>query len=165
MVAKEYLIPGVIALAVIVAVVYLFPTDTRRVKRQFQTLANSVAKTPEETNLIMVRKLNKIKMALAETCQFRDPAHDFSGEYAREEIVQRAAGVRSHFSKLDLKFVDLQVTFPQPGAAAVTTTATVTGTTTEGEAFAETHELECTLQNIEGSWLLTEVTVVEVLQK
>jgi hypothetical protein len=165
MVEKKYLISAIIALIVIIAVVYLFPTETRRVKRQFSSLANSVAKAPDENNLIMVTKLSKIKMALAETCQFHDPVHDFSGAYARDEILQRAAGARSHFSKLDLKFSDLQVIFPQPGTATVTTTATVTGTTTEGDAFNEVHELECTLQKIEGSWLLTAVEVVEVLKK
>jgi hypothetical protein len=162
---RKYLILGLIALIVIIAVVYLFPSETQRVKRQFRSIANSVAKAPDENNLIMVSKLSKIKMALAETCRFTDPAHDFSGAYARDEILQRAAGARAHFSKLDLKFADLQVTFPQPGTAAVTTTATVTGTTTDGDAFNEVHELECTLQKIEGNWLLTEVTVVEVLKK
>jgi len=57
------------------------------------------------------------------------------------------------------------VTFPQVGIATVTTTATVTGTSTEGDALNEIHELQCTLQKSEGSWLMTEVTVVEVLKK
>jgi len=165
MVARKYLISGVIALVVIIAVVYLFPTDTRRVKRQFTTLANAVSKTPAESNLSMVSKLNQIKLALAVTCRFSDPAHEVSGAYPREEIVQRAAGARAHFSKLGLKFADLHVTFPQVGIATVTTTATVTGTATEGDAFNEVHELECILQKSEGNWLVTEVTVVEVLKK
>ena len=50
-------------------------------------------------------------------------------------------------------------------ALELMTTATVTGTTTEGDAFNETHELTCNLQKIEGNWLVTEVTVVEVLKK
>ena len=40
----------------------------------------------------------------------------------------------------------------------------VTDATTEGDALHETHELECTLQKSEGNWLLTEVTMVEVLK-
>jgi hypothetical protein len=165
MVARKYLISGAIALVAIVAVVYFFPTETRRIKRQFTSFAKWVEKTPEESNLSMVSKLNWIKMAFAETCRFRDPAHDFSGEYPREEIVRQAAGARAHFSKLTLKFADLAVTFPQADIANVTTTATATGISTEGDAFEETHELECILQKIEGNWLLTEVTVVEVLKK
>jgi hypothetical protein len=162
---RKYLNLAIIALIVIVAVVYLFPTETSRVKRQFNSLAKSLAKAPDENNLIMISKLSKIKMSLAETCRFTDPAHDFSGTYARDEIVQRAAGARAHFRQLTLKFADLRMIFPQPGTAIVSATATVNGITTDGDDFNEVHELECALQKIEGNWLLTGVTVVEVLKK
>ena len=55
--------------------------------------------------------------------------------------------------------------FVKQAPATITTTVIVTGTSTDSDDLNEIHELTCNLQKIEGNWLLTGVTVVEVLKK
>jgi hypothetical protein len=165
MVEKKYLFMGVVVLAVAIVAIIFFPTETGRVKKQFRSLTKWIAKKPDESNITMALKIKNIKTVFAPTCQLDIPAEDFSGAYSAKEVAQNAAAARSQFSEISLKFYDLEVDFPEEETAKASTTAKLTGFTTEGDAIEETHELECTLQKIEGSWLFTEVEVVEVLKK
>lgn len=165
MVEKKYLFMGVVVLAVAIVAIVLFPTEAGRVKKQFRSLAKWIAKEPDESNITMALKIKNIMTVFAPTCRLDIPAEDFSGTYSAKEVAQNAAVARSHFSEISLKFYDLEVDFPEKGTAKASTTAKLTGITIEGDAIEETHELECTLQKIEDSWLFTEVEVVEVLKK
>ena len=156
---------GVVVLAAAILAIIFFPTEAGRVKKQFRALTKWIAKEPGESNVTLVLKIKNIATVFAPTCKLDIPAQDFSGTYSAREIAQNAAAARSQFSEILLKFYDLDVEFQEEGTAKAFTTAKLTGITTEGDAIDETHELECTLQKIEGTWLFTEVKVVEVLKK
>ena len=166
MVNIKYIIITLLVLVIgITIAVYFFPSEERRVEKQFTSLSKWVSKDPDEKNLTMARKIQNIKSVFAETCKIEAPAEDFSGTYPPEEIARNAVVARSHFSKLALKFYDLEVDFLEEESAKVITTAKLTGTSTDGDLVDETHELECILQKIQDTWLFTEVEVVEVLKK
>ncbi len=166
MVNIKYIIISVLALIIAIAAgIYLFPGDETRIKKQFTSLSKWVSKDPNEKKLAMATKMQNIKSVFAKTCKFEATAAGFSGTYPPDEIATRAIAGRSKFSTFALKFYDLVVNFPEEGTAKVATTARLTGKDTNGDPVDETHELECVLQKIDKTWLISEVEIVEVLKK
>jgi hypothetical protein len=166
MVKIKYTLIGVLMVIIgIVAVLIVFPSEEKKVKKQFNLLAAWVSKSPEENTFIMLQKMKNIGTLFDEHCELKAPDQSLSGSYTREEISTYAANARSHFSQLDLKFYDLHIIFPEGGITKVTLTSRLTGRSTAGELMDETRELECVLKKIETKWLFSEIEVVEVLKK
>ncbi len=154
-----------LVIIIIGAATHLFPTDTRRVKKQFRALEQWAAKDTQENQLVMGRKIQKLRALLAAGIQVEASAYNASGSYDAAEVAQRATMGRSRYSKIALKFYDLEVDILDTQTAKAITTGRLTGTSPEGDEVSETHELECMLQKVEGSWVFSEILVVEVLQK
>jgi hypothetical protein len=166
MVKIKYLFMGVLMVIIgIVVAVTLFPSEEKRVKKQFNLLSEWVSKSPEENAFTMLQKMKNIGTLFDQHCELKVPSESLSGSYTREEISTYSGSARSHFSQLHLKFYDLGVVFPEKGMAKVTLTARLTGKSTAGEQVDETRELECLLKKIERKWLFSQIEVVEVLKK
>jgi len=165
---KHIIIAGLIILIGILVVLYLIPSEEKKVRKQFALLSQYVAKEPGEDLFSMANRVKNIGKLFAEGCEFKiegDPFYSFSGKYTREEVSGYALRGRSYFSSLSLKFHDLKVEFPEKGTAKVNLTARLTGKSTAGEAVDEARELECVLIKIEKKWLFSSLEVVEVLKK
>ncbi len=156
---------ALIVLAGIWVFLYLFPSEEKKVKKQFRLLAGWVSKEPGESPITMVYKIKNIGTLFDETCEFNIPAYSFSGTYTPQEISSYAGSGRLSLSQLDLKFYDLDITFPEEGVAKVSLTARVTGKSNSGEYVDEAHELESLLKKVEKKWLFSKIEVVEVLKK
>ncbi len=166
MVKKRYLLIG--ALIVILGIVLattLFPSEEKRVKKQFRLLSEWVSKSPEENAFTLLQRMKNIGTLFDMHCKLKVPDQSLSGTYTREEISTYAGSARSHVSQLDLKFYDLQVVFPEKELAKVTLTARLTGLSTAGERMDETRELECLLRKIENKWFFSQIEVIEVLRR
>jgi hypothetical protein len=144
---------------------YLFPSEEKKVKKQFRLLANWVSKDHGESPITMAYKIKNIGTLFDGTCEFNIPAYSFSGTYTREEVSSYVSSGRLSMSQLDLKFYDLHIVFPDHETAEVTLTAKATGKSSKGEAINEAHELESILKKIEKRWLFSKFEVVEVLKK
>ena len=166
MVKIRYLfIAALIVILGIAMVVAVFPSEEKRVKKQFRLLSEWVSKSTEENAFTMLQRMKDIGGLFDAHCELRVPDQSLSGSYTREEISTYAGSARSQASQLDLKFYDLQVVFPGKEVAKVTLTARLTGRSTAGERMDETRELECLLRRIEKKWLFTQIEVIEVLKK
>jgi len=166
MVKIKYIFIGVpIVILGILAVVIFFPSEEKRVKKQFNRLSEWVSKSPEENAFTLLQKMKNIGTLFDEQCELKAPDQSLSGSYRREEISTYAGSARSHFSQLDLKFYDFHIVFPEKEIAKVTLTARLTGRSTAGEQMDETRELECILKKIENKWLFVGIEIVEVLKK
>lgn len=159
------IIGALVLVAGIWVALYLFPSEEKKIKKQFQLLAEWVSKDPGETIMTMAYKIKNIGTLFDGTCQFKIPVYSFSGSYTPEEISSYATSGRLSFSQLDLRFYDLHIVFPEKGIAKVTLTAKLTGKLTVGEYVDEAHELETILKKIEKRWLFSRFEVVEVLKK
>ena len=162
---KYLLIGGLVVIIGIVVVFYFFPNEEKKVKKQFRLLSEGVLKSPEENAFTMLQKMKNIGALFDEHCELKAPSQSLSGSYAREEISTYTGSARTYFSKLDLKFYDFHIIFPERAVAKVTLTAMLTGKSTAGEQTDETRELECVLKKIENKWLFSQIEVVEVLKK
>jgi hypothetical protein len=162
---KNILIGGLIIIAGAVAAFYLFQSEEKKVRKQFRLLSEWVSKDAGENLIIMAHKTKSIGTLFDESCKLKSPFESISGIYTPEEISSYAARGRLYCSQLSLKFYDISIRFPEKGLAKVTLTAKLTGRSSSGEHFDETHELECSLKKIEKRWLFSEFEVVEVLRK
>jgi len=166
MVKIKYWIIAILAVGMGVwAAVYLFPSDVRKVKKQFNLLSEWVSKDLGENTLTMAHKTRSLRTLFAEKFEIKTEIESMSGSYSPEEISSYAARGRLMFSYLSLSFHDLDISFPEKGIAKVSLTARLEGRSTAGENFDETHELECILRKIEKKWLFSNAEIVEVLKK
>ncbi len=166
MVRKRYLLIGMLMVILgIVIAITVFPSEEKRVKRQFSLLSEWVSKSPEENAFILLQKMRNIGSLFDEHCELKTDYPSLSGSYTREEISTYVGSARSHVSRLSLKFYDLQIVFPEKDVAKVTLTARLTGRFTAGEQMDEIRELECRLRKIEKKWLFGQIEVIEVLKK
>lgn len=143
----------------------LFPSEERKIRKEFVSLSKWMSKGRGETAFTMVRKTKRVGTFFAAPCRFDTPIYSFSGTYTPEEISSYAAEVHLHFSELSLRFYDLDVDILSDDTARAVLTAKVEGRTSTGEYVQETHEVECELRKGEDRWLFHEVRVVEVLKK
>jgi hypothetical protein len=162
---KNIMIGAIVVAIGIWAVAYFFPSEERKIKKQFRLLAEWVSKDPGENALTTAFKIKKIGTLFDTTCEFEVPVYSFSGNYTPDEISSFAAQGRLSSSELHLKFYDLDIIFPEKGTAQVTLTARLTGKLSVGDYIDETHELESVLKKIEKKWLFSRFEVIEVLKK
>jgi hypothetical protein len=166
MVRFKNIIIGALVLVIGIGVtLYFFPSEEKKIRKQFRLLAEWVSKDPGENTFTMAYKVKNIGTLFDGTCEFKVPVYSFSGSYTPEEISGYAARGRLFCSQLYLKFYDLVIVFPEKGVAKVTLTARLTGKSNGGEYIDETHELESVLKKIEKRWLFSKFEVVEVLKK
>ena len=162
---KHILIAIVIVGLGLLATRYLFQSEEKRVRKQFDLLSEYVSKEPDENVMAMANKMQKLGSLFGDSCELQVSVEALSGTYTREEIASYAARARSRFSRVSLEFYDPEVVFPERDVAKVTLTARLTGQTRAGERMRETRELECLLRKSERKWLFTHIAVIEVLQK
>jgi hypothetical protein len=162
---KNIIIGALVVVIGIGVTIYFFPSEEKKIKKQFRLLAEWVSKDPGENTFTMAYKVRNIGTLFDGTCEFKIPVYSFSGSYTPEEISGYAARGRLFCSQLYLKFYDLVIVFPEKGVAKVTLTAKLTGKSNVGEYIDETHELEFVLKKIEKRWLFSKFEVVEVLKK
>ena len=162
---KYFLIGILIAILGVALALIVFPSEERRVKKQFRLLSEWVSKSPEENAFSLLQKMKDIATLFSEPCELRAPEESLSGGYTRQEISAFAGSARSHFSRLDLNFHDLHIVFPERETAKVTLTARMVGSSTAGEQVDEIRELECLLKKIDNKWLFNQIEVVQILEK
>jgi hypothetical protein len=163
--SKHLLIALLIVIVGIGASVFFFPSEEKRVKKQFALLSDRISKDSGENTFIMAKKVKNIGALFAENCDLIEPVYSLSGSYTRGEITSIALRGRAYFFNLSLKFYDLNISFPEKELARVNLTAKLTGKTTSGEYIDETHELVCLMKKIEKKWLFSQFEVIEVLKR
>ena len=166
MVRIKYLVMGVLIVIIgIILVVTVFPTEEKRVRKRLHLLSEWVSKSPEENPFTMLQKMKDIGTLFLDPCELKAPNESLSGSYTRQEISAYTGSARSHFSKLDFKFYDLHVTFPEKDVAKVTLTTRLVGKFKTGEQVDEIRELDCLLRKIDREWFFNQIEVIEVLKK
>jgi len=78
-------------------VLHLFPSEEKKIKKQFRLLAEWVSKEAGENPITMAYKIKKIETLFDGTCEFGIPLYSFSGNYTPEEITGYAARGRLSF--------------------------------------------------------------------
>ncbi len=164
---NKNILTGILILIAGVAVYYFFfyENDERAIQKRFDFLAENMSKKADESQLLALKRMTAIKTAFTQNVHFEIENRSMAGEYSSREITRRAAGVRAQFTRLTLKFYDVNIDLSRGQTATVMATARITGNKKNGEQVAETRALEFGLQKTDGDWLIGEVKAVEVLEK
>jgi hypothetical protein len=147
------------------AAVILSQSETKKVKKSFNRLADWASKDGEENLVTLARKARDIGTLFAGECEFKTHVVPFSGVLTPEDVSGYAMRGRALFSSLNVKFYDETITFQEEDLARAGVTLRVKGLLTSGEPIQETHEIDCVLRKIEARWLFSRFEIVEVLQK
>lgn len=143
----------------------LFPSEEKKVKKQFSLLAEYACKEEGERILAMAGKMRNLEFLFYEPCTVEAPPYSLSGGFTRGEIASLAARARLNFSQLTLEFHDLSISFPEKEKARAVLTGSVKGKTISGEAVHEVQEMECLLKKSQDQWLFEHWEMVEVLKR
>jgi hypothetical protein len=139
--------------------------DERLVRRQFAALEKVVSKQKEESPVAGAVRARTCVALFADPCEVLTQVDFLSGSFSREDIAQQLFYGRSQFRKVVLKFHDLHVEFPSPGAARCVMSATLQGDTLGGDVVREVHEVHSALTKVGSDWLFQRMEVVDVLVK
>ncbi len=143
----------------------LFPSEEKRVKKQFALLAEYASKEEGEKILAMAGKMRNLEFLFSEPCTIEAPPYSLSGNFTRGEIGTLSARARLYFSHLTLEFHDLSISFPEKETAVTILTCRVKGKTMSGETVQEVREMEVLLKKDQDQWLFNHCEVVEVLKR
>lgn len=154
-----------VAIPLLVLIALFFPTRERQVKKRFKVLREWVQVVGPEQPLEMAGKYREALELFADPLELESKTYDFSGKMSAQEVAGNASRWRGGFRNLDVEFIDLKVTFPEDEKAVATTTAHLSGQSTSGNRFDETHELEVTLKKGEKGWVFSKVVMVQVLER
>jgi len=162
---KYIIITGIVLATTIAAFITISHSEEAKIRKQFKYLAQKMKKTSGEITLTSAAKANKIRELFTETCSIHAPAYSFSQDISSQDLPSLVMATRSPYSKISLKFHDLVIDFPEEDRADVNLTAHMTGKRKNGDYSRGIHELKCKLKKIEDTWLLSEIEMVEVLEK
>ena len=162
---KHVVIAVLLFILGVLAVLTLFPSEEKKVKKQFEALSRVVSKAPGENAITTARKVYEIAPLFDENCELMIPADSVSAYFSRAEMTSYVIRARAQFSDLSLTFADISITFPDRRTAKVVLTVKLKGKVVNGDRMDETREVQSTLKKIKRKWFLSAFEVVEVLKK
>ncbi len=76
------------------SVLYFFPSEKKKIKKQFALLSQWASKDQEENIFTLVERGKRIVTLFDENCGLKVPPYSIDGGYTREEIAAYAARAR-----------------------------------------------------------------------
>jgi hypothetical protein len=165
MVKGRLILSGFILIAGLLAVVHLYPSEEKKIKKQFSLLAKWISVEQNENVFTIAHKMKNMGDLFTDKVNLKIPDYHLSGEYSRSDIISYASRARLPFSQFTLQFHDFHMAFPDSETVRVTVTGRITGKWLKEEALEETRELDWILKKVGKEWLFREMEVVEVLKK
>ena len=155
---KRWLWTAVVVLAVgggIWWAVRALAGDEQKIRRCFSRLSELIDKREGESLILAAARGQALGNLFTDDFEARLELAEFSGHVSPEEIVAHAVRARSQFSRLELRFADLQVrVLPKGREAETAAVATLSGRSLSGADWGtETRLLRCRLRKgDDGHW-------------
>ncbi len=162
---KQIIIACVVVVIGIVAYFIFSQSEADKVKMQFEFIAEKINKDSNESPIIAAANANKIKEVFTNPFTVQAPAFDVIREASTDEISPFILAMRARYSEITLRFYDYVIEFTTKETATVSVTERMRGKLTTGELLEDINELSCNLIKIDDIWLITEIEIVEVLEK
>jgi hypothetical protein len=166
MVSSKQIIIAAVILSIGIGVYLLFSqSEADKVKMQFEFIAEKINKDSNESPIIAAANANKIKEVFTDPFTVQAPAFDVFREASTDEISPFILAMRARYSEIALKFYDYVIEFPSKKTASVSVTQRMRAKLPTGENVEDINELSCQLIKVDDIWLITEIEIVEVLEK
>lgn len=163
--ARKIVVLGAVLLAGVAGFLYFSKGEEAVIKERFYHLAEQLAKSPQENELLAAAKAKRIGRMFAESCSVYIPAYDLDQKFSKTDVPSYIMTARSRYKKLALEFRDFKISVVSPTIARVDVTCLLKAETTAGETVRETREMAFNLKKPDKKWLFTAVEEVTVLEK
>ncbi len=160
---KKILLAIVLLAAVGVAVYCLTNTETRRIRKQLNAIADAVSKEEGEGNIAMVYKMQVLGNLLADHVTVRFKDYPYVGETSGTELVSLATRGRTYFKMLSITVAEAEIEIYAEGKARARCIAKVVS---EGHhRYNEKHYFDAELVKADGKWRFTSFHEDELLKR
>lgn len=144
---------------------FIYNSDERRIRKQFERVSEWFVKEPDASGLVLATRVGLLKSLIAEECVLNLDAYGVSETYSPDTIANYALGVLAEATQLELDLYDISMNIQSSSSARVALTARLIWETTSGERLTDTHELECVLNKHDDTWRFMSVDIIDVLEK
>lgn len=164
---KKILIAAALVLTVVIVLVVLLTRDKDEalIKKELSVLCAVCSKSKDSSSeLLLMGKTNKLKTMFTEDCSISvgRPVPEISGVGTLAAVFYQAMRA---VSEISFSFRDISVTIDDTRTSAVTTmTAKATGSDAGGSGGLEAREIRMLWKKVDGTWKISEATVVEILR-
>ena len=153
-----------VAVAVIVLVVRFWPSEERAIRARLAMIEKIGSKAGAEQPLESLSKARQIAGLFNDPCQLVIESVNHAGSYSRRQIQERIVMVRAAYVTATVSFHDLNIVLAGSDTATVSGTIRVRGQGMSGPV-ADVRELRAEMAKIDDQWLMTGVTLVEILER
>ena len=163
--SKQVLPTLAVAAVAAVAVAIWLPSETKRIKKQFQRMSNCIASSKGESLIKTGLRVDAMAGLLANPCKLKSSIPGLHGTYSAREAAGIISMLTSQLEGTSLEFHDLGIKIVDKDSAIATVTARLTGRADGGQNVSEVRELECSMARVDGKWLFQSCAIIDVLQK
>ena len=161
---KQWILLFLVAtLSVAVAIRY-WSGDERAIRKQIGLVEALGSKAGDEKSIESLLRARQLAALFTDPSTLQVDAVDFSGAYSRKQIQDRIVMTRGFYTRATVVVHDLNITLTDKENAAIRCTLRVKG---EGKnrPVADVQEMEAAMRKIQGDWLFSRLTLVEVLEQ
>ncbi|MGD9949760.1 MAG: hypothetical protein AB7U29_14960 [Desulfobulbus sp.] len=161
---KKLVPVALVAMALIVVGIRYWPSDERAIRKQIAQIETLGSKAADEKPIESLLRAKRLAALFNDPCILQVEAADFTGEYPRKQIQDRIAMARAFYTNATVSVHDLSINILDKERTKILCTLRVKGSG-KNRPVADVQELEADLRKVEGDWLFTQLTLVEVLER
>ena len=159
---------AVAAVAVVALVVWLRPSESKRVRKVFTMVSKEIRKDGPEGLVVATAKAHALADLVAAGVRFTVDEHVLHDVAGGREFVQQIMLVRGQADKIEVGFTDIEIVFDDERTASVTADIYVRGLSSElGLGGRDARALEAVLEKDrdDGKWRFKNVAISPVVAK
>ena len=159
---------GLAVVALVALVVWLRPSDSKRIRKVFSTVSSELRKDGPEGLITATTKAQSLAALVAADAQFELDGHVSRAMSGGRELVQQIMLLRGQADRIDVDFADIAIVFDDDRTASVTADVYVRGFSSElGMGGRDARALEAVLEKDkdDGKWRFKQVDILPVVSK
>ena len=159
---------AIAAVALVALVMWLRPSEAKRVRRVFATVSKELRKDGPEGLVVATAKAHALAELVATGARFKIDEEVLHGVTGGRQIVQQIMLVRGQADTIEVGFSDIAVAFDDERTASVTADVFVRGLSdTLGISGRDARQLEAVLEKDkdDGKWRFRRVSLLPVVAK
>lgn len=159
---------AVVLLAVATGCYLYLHSDERMIKKQLAELTETVNKEASESPGNPINALTaaaSFSKFFTDPCLLDMPVYTNRTSFTRKDISDRALMVRNRSALFVVDLDDLDMKRLENGSADLSATLSVQYTMGGDEPFLDVQEIELTMLKEDGTWLISKVATVEMLER
>lgn len=165
---KQLLKVAIAAALAVAFVVWLRPSESKRIRKVFATAAAELRKDGPEGLVAATAKARALAELVAPDARFEVDGRFMHVASERRQLVQEIILARRHADKIEVGFEDIAISFEDKATASVTADVYATGLSSElGLGGRDARQLEAVLRKNEndGKWRFTRMNLLPVVAK